>query len=188
MRPSRLLLLVAAAAVLGCGDRRLVLKVDVLSYLDPSLTQVAFGPVPASPGGFYSGEQEVVKDVEVNLVEGMRNVAEVQSVSLTVSTIAADSTGTGADTLRLYLSDPSVDPMTTPPAALIPISLTPGVTDTVVAELGTDSRVADLFAGKRVRLTLTHAMRGPDSGEDLNARLRVQAIDAVLIAGRRNRI
>ena len=46
--------------------------------------------------------------------------------------------------------------------------------------------MAELFTGKRMRLTLTNALRGPDAGADLNGRLRVHALDAVLIAGRKS--
>src|SRR5262245_2196062 len=109
---SRSRLLLAALGVLAlaaCGDRNLVLKVDVLSYLDPQMTQVAVGPVPPTPGGFVSGEQEVVTQ-DINLVDGTSSVAAVEGISISMSAEVADSTGSGADTLRLYLSDPAVNP------------------------------------------------------------------------------
>lgn len=184
--PRPVLLVAATALVAGCGDRHLVLKVDVLSYIDPSLTRVAVGPVPAVPGGLYTGEREVVKDLEVNLVDGTNSVAEVKDVSIAMTAVASDSTGAGADTLRLYVSDLTMDPRSTPPAVVLPVLLEPGVTDTVRVDLGTDSRVADLFTGRSIRLTLTTALRGPDTGEALNARIQVTAIDAVLVAGRKS--
>jgi len=50
MRTRALIVIAAAAlALTGCGDHHLVLKVDVLSYLDPALRAVAFGPVPGVP-------------------------------------------------------------------------------------------------------------------------------------------
>ena len=58
MRPRLLMLAVSAvtlALLAGCGDRNLVIAIDVLSYLDPSLTQFAFGPLPAAPGGIATG-------------------------------------------------------------------------------------------------------------------------------------
>jgi len=183
LRP--LLVTTAVAFLAACGNRHLIVQVDVLSYLDPSQTRVDLGPVPAAPGGIYTGEQEIVKDVEVNLVDGTESVAEVQSVSIAMSVIASDSTGSAQDTLRLYLSDTLIDPLTTPPVIELPIPLTPGVTDTVSIDVTTDSRVTDLFGQKRMRVTLTSALRGPDTGADLNARLDVKAIDAVLVAGRK---
>jgi hypothetical protein len=170
----------------GCGNRHVIVTVDLLSYLDPSVTRVAFGPVPAIPGGIYTGEQEVVKDTQVQLIDGSNSIAEVQNVSISMTAIAADSTGSGLDTLRLYVSEVDQDPLATIPAVTLPIVLTPGVTDTVHVDLGSDSRVADLFTGKRMRLTLTTALRGPDSGDPLNATVRVTALDAVLVAGRKD--
>jgi hypothetical protein len=185
--PRRALALIAVlAALAGCGDRRLVVHVDVLSYLDPSLTRVDVGPVPALPGGFASGEQEIVKDRELNLVDGTGNVSSVEDVSISMSAMAADSTGSGTDTLRLYLSDIGADPLDSPPVLTLPVAFVPGVTDTVEAELSADARVTALFAGKRLRATLTTSLRGPDSGDDLNARLRVLRLDAVVIASRKN--
>jgi hypothetical protein len=179
-------LLIAAAALAGCGNRHLVVKVDILSYLDPSLTRVAFGPVPVVPGGIYTGEQSIVQDIDVNLVDGTNSVSEVQSVSIKMTAIARDSTGAGADTLRLYLSEPEVDPLTTTPAVTLPITLTSGVTDTLEVDMSSDWRVQDLFAGKRMRLTLTTALRGPQSGAPLHASVRVSGLDAVLVAGRKS--
>jgi hypothetical protein len=185
MRRRFLVGLTVLVALAGCGNRHLVLKVDMLSYLDPSQTAVDVGPVPAIPGGVYSGEQDVVRDVEVNLVDGTGSVAEVRDVSITMTAIVADSTGAGTDTLRLYVSDIDVDPLTTPPAMTMPLTLSPGVTDTVTVELGGDSRVADLFTGRRMRMSLTTAFRGPDSGDPLNARIEIGALNAVLVAGRK---
>lgn len=179
------LLLLAVAASSGCGNRRLVLNVDILSYLDPTVTRIAFGPVPPFPGGFYTEEQILVRDVEVNLVDGTNSISTVQNVSISMTAIAADSTGAGVDTLRLYLSDLGIDPLDTVPAVTLPITLVPGAVDTVRVDLGTDSRIAGLFSGKRMRLTLTTALRGPDSGDSLNASIRVSALDVVLVAGRK---
>lgn len=179
---------VALALLAGCGDRNLVLKVDVLSYLDPSLTNFVFGPVPAFPGGIESGELEVVKDVVINLVDGMGSVTEVQGVSIGLTAVAIDSTGAGTDTLRLYMSDAESDPLLTPPVMELPVVLTPGQTDTVTADVQGDPRVTSLFAGKSLRVTLTTSLRGPDSGDALTGRVEVRRLEAVLIASKRPNI
>ena len=80
----------AAALLAGCGDRNLVVNVDVLSYLDPSATQFAFGPVPPQPGGFASGEVAIVKDAQINLIERPNDLAKTQSVSLTFAAQVTD--------------------------------------------------------------------------------------------------
>jgi hypothetical protein len=185
MRRLLALLLAVSLPLAGCGNRHLVVNVDVLSYMDPSLTDIPLGPLPAYPGGLYTGEQEIIKNIEVNLVDGTSSVSEVQSVAIAMMAIASDSTGAGSDTLRLYLCQLDEDPLSTDPAVTLPITLTPGQVDSVRIDLGTDSRVAELFSGKRMRLTLTTALRGPDSGEDLNARVKVASLTATVVASRK---
>ena len=178
-------LLAALAVMAGCGDRRLVLKVDVLSYMSPSQTQAAFGPVPAFPGGIASGEQPLVDDAQINMFQGLTDVTDIQRVSIAMSAVVMDSTGSGVDTLRVYASDPATSPMSTAPILMAPFALVAGVTDTVEVVLDGDQRINDLFAGKKMRLSVTTSLRGPSSGADLNGRIRIRALDAVVIAGRK---
>lgn len=186
MRRARALAALLSLAMLaGCGDRRLLLSVDVLSFLDPATTQGSFGPVPAAPGGFTSGEQPLVDDLQVNLLDGISDVASVQSVTFSLSTAFHDSTGSGADTMRVYMSDTATDPRTTLPVLTMPIVLTPGQSDTVDVVLDGDSRVAALFLQRRMRMTVTTSLRGPSSGADLNGRFHIRALDAIVIAARR---
>ena len=177
--------LALALVLAGCGDRNLVVDVDVLSFLDPSVVAFSFGPVPALPGGVYTGELAVVQDAEINLVERPSDLASVASVSLVFEALATDSTGSGADTLRIYMSDPGTDPLTTPAVLTLPASLVAGQQQTVHAEVEADQRLATVFNGNRVRLSMTNALRGPDSGAPLNGRVRISAIRAVVIANRK---
>lgn len=179
------ILALAALALAGCGDRHLILSVDVLSYLDPADTQAAFGPVPPIPGGLASGEQPLVNDATINLLEGLNSVAEVQTVSIAMAAVVSDSTGSGLDTLRVYASDVDTDPGTTPPLIESAFALQPGVTDTVQVELPADARVAALFTQRQMRLTITTSLRGPSAGDPLNGRVRLSRLDAVVVAGRK---
>ena len=188
MRTRILLLPVALFALglfAGCGERNLVVNVDVLSYLDPAATQFAFGPVPAVPGGFSTGEAVIVKDAQVNLIARPNDVAKVQDVWLTITAEVVDSTGAGSDTLRLYMSDSDTDPLTTPAVATLPVQLTAGQTDTVSVEVRADQRLTSVFDGKDMRLTMTNSLRGPSSGATLNGRLRFTDIRATVIANRK---
>ena len=113
------------------------------------------------------------------------SVAEVQSVSIASTTVSTTSSGSGLDTLRLYLSDESTDPMMTSPVMVLPLQLVAGSTDTTHVDISGDQRVADLFMGQRLRMALTTSYRGPSSGSDLNGVISVVQIDAVVIAGRK---
>jgi hypothetical protein len=180
------ILVVAAALVLaGCGDHNLVLRVDVLSYLDPGMRVAVFGPIPPAPGGIATGEQVLVDDEEINLLDGLSGVAEVQSVEITMAVIARDSTGSGVDTLRVYASDAETAPRSTSPVVERVLTLSPGVTDTVSVTVAGDQRVADLFVQRRMRLSVTSSGRGPESGDPLNGSVELSALEAVVIAGRK---
>jgi len=178
-------LALVAALLAGCGDRNMVVNVDVLSFIDPSLTRVAFGPVPAVPGGLYTGETALLQNAEVHMIQKPNSLAKVQSVALTIAAVVADSTGSGSDTLRVYMSDSATDPLTTPAVATLPVDLVDGQSDTLNVSVAGDQRVADLFDGTDLRLTVTTALRGPASGAPLNGRVQLSTLRATVIAGRK---
>jgi len=175
----------AALALAGCGDRNLVLKVDVLSYLDPSLRAAAFGPVPAASPALVSGEQALVDDEAINLLESLNRVAEVHSVSIVLSAFAHDSTGSGSDTLRFYLSDQNTHPLATPPVVEVVVNLVAGRDTTLDLTVAADSRVAGLFVQPGMRLSVTTSLRGPESGDPLSGRVELRTIEAIVLAGRK---
>jgi hypothetical protein len=184
MNLRRLVLCCGLAAMLaGCGNHRLVLRVDVLSFLSPAQAGQTFGPLPPSP---FPVTSVLVNDLDVNLLEGLSGAAVVQSVTITTRATFTDLTGSGADTLRVYLSDENTDPLTTPAALVLPVTLSPGVSDTVTATLGDDPRVADLFTKKRMRMSITTTLRPPASGPALTGSRRLLALDAVAIARRKD--
>jgi hypothetical protein len=180
-----LVIAVAALALAGCGDHNLVLKVDVLSYLDPALRATAFGPVPAMSPALVSGEQALVDDETINLLEGLSDVADVQSVSFVLSAFAHDSTGSGADTLRFYVSDANTHPLATTPIVEVAVNLVAGRDTTLDLTVPGDSRVAQLFVQRGMRLSVTTSLRGPESGDPLNGRVELRTIEAIVIAGRK---
>ncbi len=188
MRPIRiapaLAALAAAALLASCGDHALVLRVDVLSYMDSTLTQQSFGPLPAAPGGLASGEVALVSDQEVNLLDGLSNVADVQSVSMFVSTITHTTSGSGTDTIRVYMSDPNTPPRSTPPVLVRVMNLVAGAADTVATSFDGDQRVAQLFAERKFRLEVTTSLRGPTAGASLAGDVSINALDAVVVAKR----
>jgi hypothetical protein len=186
MRTRALIVIAAAAlALAGCGDHNLVLKVDVLSYLDPALRAVAFGPVPAMSPALVSGEQPLVDDEAIQLLEGLNSVADVQSISLVLSAFAHDSTGSGSDTLRIYASDEDTHPLATLPIVELVVNLVAGRDTTLDVTVPADTRVAELFVQRRMRLSVTTSLRGPESGDPLNGRVELRTIEAIVLAGRK---
>lgn len=176
--------LAAVSLAAGCGNRNLVLNVDVLSYLDSSTTQSSFGPVLAAPGGLYLPESPIVNDVRVHLVDRPDDLATVAAVRIAIAAEVSDSTGSGADTLRLYVADAATDPRTTPPVLIAPVNLTPGSLDTLRLDVDGDARLVQAFDGTELRVTITNAVRGPSSGPPLNGRVRIIEIRATVVANR----
>ncbi len=173
-----------ALAAASCGDRRLLLSVDVLSFLAPSETQTSVGPIPAIPGGAYSGEQPLVDDEKISLFSGANGAVDVRDVIITVRTVATGQSGSGTDTLRVYLSGPSQPPRPGTPLLTSVLTFAAGMADTQEVVLQGSKAVADLFTGEQVRLSLTTALRGPAAGADLTGDLKLIRLDALVIAGR----
>jgi len=180
------LLSIAALAVLlaGCGDRRLLLGVDALSFTSPQDRVYAFGPVPALPVPVQTGEVPVLDDMRVNLFSGSGDVVNVEEATLTLSADVADSTGDGLDTLRVYMSDPNTDPRTTVPVVVAPVALLPGQHTPLHAVVGGDPRVTSLFTQSQMRVTVTTSLQGPASGQPLNGAVTLTALRADVVASR----
>lgn len=180
MRMRSLLLGIAVlAALAGCGDRRLVLRVDVLSYLAPGDRSV---PVIAPPG--LDTTVAVVNDQPVSLFEGLSDVADVESVNLALGATAADSVGSGTVTLRLYLAEDGADPLATPPVIEQTLTLVPGRTDTLSASVDGDARVNALFTKHLIRATITATLHPTDPLSPLAGRVTFTRIDAVVVCRR----
>jgi hypothetical protein len=172
------LVFTAVLTIVGCGAKNLILRVDLLSFLDPSETQGHYGPVP----GGLSDSLTIAADRSIDLVPGISSVTVVKSADLEIVGEFRNDTGTGSGTVKIYLSDPATDPLTTTPI-VVPVTLAPATTDTVSISLAGDPRIAALFTEEAMRLaiklTLTSAA-GPDpiEGDFVLTRLR-----AIVIAG-----
>lgn len=115
----------------GCGDRSLILTVDVLSFLSPSDVTQAY----SVPGGFASTTIDVASE-SVNLLPGVEDVTDVMSASLKIAASFDNQTGTASGNLLIYIaSADSTDPFTTTPIATLPIALTPNNVTNVNTEV-----------------------------------------------------
>ena len=178
-------LVTAALLVAGCGDHDLVLNVDLLSFTRELQDPFVFPPVPPTPGGLATGEQALVDDQTVNLVEGLGDAVAIREVTIRLRSIATATSGTGTDTLRIYLSDANTAPRTTAAAIVQVLTFNAGVADTATTVLSGDPRVDGLFKGNTVRISVTTSFRGPSAGFPLAGSLAIDALDATVIAGRR---
>lgn len=182
---ARVSVLMAMTWLTSCGTHDLVLRVDLLSFTPELQSPFVFGPLPATPGGLATGEQALVADQDVNLVEGLGGALSLKDASLRLRTVAAATTGSGTDTVRVYLSDASTAPRTTPPVLTQVLTFTAGVPDTATSVISQDARLTALFAQKQLRMAVTTSFRGPSAGAPLAGSLTVIALDVVVVAGRK---
>jgi hypothetical protein len=176
------LVLAATALLAGCGNRQVLLSVDALSFTAPQDRVLDFGPVPPLPVPVATGEVPVFDDLHVNLLDGTKDVVDVQDVTLTFSADLTDSTGSGLDTLRVYMSDRQTDPVTTMPIMTAPLALVPGQHSPVHVVVSGDPRLNALFAQQELRVTVTTSFAGPASGQALNGRLAITELRAAIVA------
>jgi len=180
-----LALCAAALLVPGCGTGDLVLNVDILSFTRELQDPFVFPPVPAAPGGLTTGEQALVDDQQINLVEGLADAAAIREVSLRFQSIALATSGTGVDTLRVYLSDASTPPLNTTPVLVQILQFNLGAPDTATSVITGDSRLNGLFNNSSLRVSVTTSFRGPSLGQPLAGSLTVSGLDATVIAKRK---
>jgi hypothetical protein len=176
------LVAVAALALAGCGDHRLVLTVDVLSYLEDSQKSVTIGALPA---GTLPAPVPIIDDDTINLISGMGDVAEVQSVTLRLGGLISAATGSGSGRLRLYLSDEQTPPLAAVPVLDVPVQFAAGAPDTVSAEAACAPEVAALFMKQKMRMAMVidSAVVAPPGATGVA--MSLQQLEAIVIAGRK---
>ena len=165
---------------LGCGDRQLILKVDVLSFLEANETSGAYGPVPAG----LAGTTSFTNSRDVNLLSGVEGVVQVQSVDLSLAGIFRNSTGAGdAQFVAVFrrTSGEAVDSL------VVPIRLEPARDDTLRAELAGSPALAQLLTGSEILLDLRIELAAdppPGNVDPLAGEFELTRFVAVIVARR----
>lgn len=172
--------LLSVAMLSGCGDRRLVLKVDVYSFLDSTETRSTYGPVP--PGS--QGVLGVVTSRRVNLLSGVEGIVEVESVELFARAVFDNRTGSGDAAVVAVFARSGGAPVD---SVRFPVRLEPGRTDTLDASLAGSRALAQLFRESELELSLRLELNtdGPPAGVDpLEGDFRLTRLLTVLTARR----
>jgi hypothetical protein len=160
MRRWVIVLLMLPLLAAGCGDRSLILTVDVLSFLDPSDVSGPYGPIP---GGIPNATVDVASE-EVSLLPGVEDVTEVSSAKLEIGASFDNTTGTANANLRVYItSADSSDVFSSTPIADVPVSLTPGNITNVATEVSS-TELAEALVQDKVKVGLRVAFDTTPSG------------------------
>jgi hypothetical protein len=142
---------VAALALAGCGNHNLVLKVDVLSYLDASQKTINVAVVPAVG---ETGNIPIVSDMTISLIEGLDDAAQVRSAALSLGGQVTVESGSGSGRFKLYLSGEGTEPLTTAPVMNVPVTFSAGEPAIIDAETAGSLAVAELFTQKNLHLAM----------------------------------
>ena len=165
---------------LGCGDRNLVMKVDVHSFLDASETAGAYGPVPAG----LSGSTTYTTARDVHLLSGVEGVVSVESVDISLAGVFDNATGAGDALFVAVFRRPSGEAVD---SLMVPVRLGPAERDTLEAQLTGSAALAELLTGSEVRLDLRLDLAAdapPGNLDPLAGEFALTRFLAVLVARR----
>ncbi len=131
----------------GCGDRSLILTVNVLSFLDPAQVSAGY----SVPGGLPAVTVDMV-DQTVNLLQGVDDVTDISSATLDIAATLDNQTGTATGSVLFYaVPSDTLSPFASVPIASIPILLTPG-TITNVSTRVSSLVLAEALVSDRARI------------------------------------
>ena len=141
-------LLLALPLSAGCGNRSLILTVDILSFMDASSRSIAYGPIPSG----LPDTVDVFSD-SLNLLQGVGDVTQVASASLKIGASFDNTTGAANARFLVYISSAdSTDPFTTTPIADIPVQLLPGQVTNVSTEITSSPALADALTHDKAKV------------------------------------
>ncbi|HEY7729116.1 MAG TPA: hypothetical protein VID50_11770 [Candidatus Eisenbacteria bacterium] len=174
-------LLAAWLAFPGCGDRSLMLTVNLLSFLDPADRTEAYGPIP--PGVAVSNLD--VASQEVNLLEGLGDAVDVASASLRIGVRFENQTGSASGSLRVYIAPgDSADPYSVPPLADVPVTLAPSDTAHVATEIASSPALAAALTQSRAKVAVRISFDTTGSLAPLQGSETIEELLAIVVTKR----
>jgi hypothetical protein len=146
MRRALALLLILPLLMVGCGDRSLIVTVDILSFLDPGERAEDYNV----PGGLSRIDVDVASD-NLNLLPGIEDATDVVTATLDVQASFDNRTGSASGMLRLFMAPGNTDPFTTAALDSLPVTLTPSTVTNVEKQI-TSRQLADALVQKSARI------------------------------------
>lgn len=142
--------------LVGCGNRNLILTVNILSFMDPATRVVNYGPIPPSP----SDTVEVFSD-SLSLLQGIGDVTRVTSASLDIAASFDNTSGAATgDVLIYFAAADSATPFTTTAIADVPFTLLSGQVTNVSTHIDTSPALAAVLTHDRAKVGLRLIFNG----------------------------
>ena len=161
--------------LLGCGNRNLILTVDILSFMDPASKVVDYSiPVPIP-----SDTVDVFAD-SLNLLQGVGDVTRVASASLDMAASFDNQSGAATgDFLIYFAAADSTTPFTTTPVADVPFQLLAGQVTNVSTHVDASPALAEVLTHDRAKVGVRVIFNGtsfPIQGRETLTQLQATVI------------
>jgi len=177
----RIALLAALVSLASCGDNRVILDVDIRSFVSEAILSASYGENPRIPAGL--GEVSVALGPETILLpEGLDSVVRVVEGEIAVRAVFENATGSADASLALHFSEPGGDPFDAEPAVLLPIRLSHDFVTVVEETIPLDLETLNLFLNERVLMGLVIRLDASGSSQDLRGSERIEVLQARVVA------
>jgi len=175
-------LALAALLLPGCGKNRVVLDVDVRSFMNESELTQSYPDMPAGVGGELK-----LDPTRINLVEGYQDFGKAEEATIDISLRFDNMSGSGRATFTLYLSETDSTESTLLTAAnqvdpYIEANLVPNTPTTSQVHIRADQRLLDLFTSKEMWMGVKISWQPLSSQEVLSGSYTITALDARVVS------
>jgi hypothetical protein len=165
----------ALIAALGCGKNRVVLDVDVLSFMDPADTTRDYDAPPLVP------LHARIEPIAIQLLEGYDDLGQAQEATLDVAVEYDNQTGTGRGRMVIYFGDDAATVYDTLPVATLDVDLLPGQVTAGSLRIPADDRVLHLFTSRSFQMGMDLEWE-PTGAEALLGTCRLTQIRAQVVS------
>jgi hypothetical protein len=155
-----LVILALTGVMLGCGKNRVLIDVDVTSFIaEEDLTSTY------STGGVIPPDSMTVDSpvIEVVLLEGSQDFVDAEELSIDVGIEYDTESGDGDASFTVYFADTPEMVFQTEPVTTVPATLISGSVTSATATFEADQRVIDLFTQERAYMGLRFNYRPTNS-------------------------
>ncbi len=169
----------AAAVAAGCGDKSLIVRVDLLTFLTPDERNAHYGPLP--PG--ISDSVDVVQSRRINLLPGLDDVSTVTDVQVEIGGIITNLTGSGTGRIAVHLSPAGTDPFVVDTTPIVgTFTVNGAMADTIETIIVGDAELAELFTGREAQIGIRVVLNSELGLEPMEGDIQLTTLRAVVTA------
>lgn len=157
---------------LGCGDSRIIVIVDIASFLSDADRNPTYGPVPAlsAPVSVQIGP------ISIQIPEGLGDLAEIEDADLEIRAAVSNLTGTGMVVLRVFFAGPNDVPFVQVPAGVFQAALNPNQTVIIEETIELTGTIQTLFAQSELLFAYEVEIDASQSGSAVEGAVSVEVL------------